>query len=300
MTENKKNLNMMIIGTLLVSTIALASVSGVYISKYLQESDQHADTQQEYLDALNNYEETLIDLSASEEDLAQALQGLQQAESNLQLIQDNTEFSGTFYGLSQVDLNYDSSTVTMSYEISYSDYFFYRLTLEHPSHSLSDPVEVAQKIAGYCRPDSVSFIAEEIALAVSEPLNDECVIDGLLTFCQDRGDFEISIHYIEDGEDDFSKYPIETLAEGGGDCEDQAILFASLARALDYDVRICIVPGHAFVAVRLDSAPTHAGTWHFTIDDDDYYTCETTSYGWLIGDLPVEYQGVSVYSFPVL
>ena len=139
----------------------------------------------------------------------------------------------------------------------FTNYFFYRLILERPSHSLSDPVEVAQKIARYCRPDSVLFIAEEIALAVSEPLNDECVIDGLLTYCQDRGDFEDCIHYVDDGTDDFSKYPIETLCKDCEDCEYQSILFASLVRSLGYNVRICIVPGHCFVAVKLDSDTTY-------------------------------------------
>ena len=300
MSENKKNLNMIIIGTLLVSTIAMASVSGVFISKYLQESDQHADTYQEYLEAFNNYEDTLSDLSASEDDLAQALEGLQQAESDLQLIQDNTDFSGTFYILSKYNRNYDTSIYTLKSERSYSDYFFYRLTLEHPSHSSSSLYTVAQIIAGYCRPSSVQSIAEYIESNVDFPSNDECVIDELLTYCQDRGDFESCIHYVEDGTDDFSKYPIETLCEGCGDCEDQSILFASLVRSLGYDVRICIVPGHCFVAVKLDSAPTHTDGWYLTIDEEYYYICETTMYSWLIGDCPESYQSETVYSYPVL
>ncbi len=300
MSENKKNLNMIIIGTLLVSTIAMSSVSGVFIVKYLQESNQHDDTYQDYLDALQNYQDTLNDLSASDEDLADALEDLQQSESDLQLIQDNTEYSGTFYVLGQYNKNYDSSTYILKSEISYSDYFFSRLTLEHPSHSSISLLEVAQIIAGYCRPSSVQSIAEYIQNNVDFPSDDECVIDGLLTYCQDRGDFEPSMHYIEDGVDDFSKYPVETLAEGGGDCEDQAILFASLVRSLGYDVEICIVPGHAFVAVRLDSPPTHTDGDSVIIDEVDYYVCETTMYGWLIGDYPESYQSETVYSYPVL
>ena len=276
MSKNKKKLNMVIIGVLLVSTITMSSVSGIFISKYIQKTNQQDDIYQKYLDALNNYNNTLNDLSASEEDLAQALEELQQAESELQLIKDNTDFSGTFYILSKYNRNYDSSIYTLKSEISYSDYFFYRLSLEHPSHTSSSLVTVAQLIAGYCRPSSVQSIADFIQTNVDYPSNDECVIDGLLTYCQDRGDYDSCIHYVDDGVDDFSKYPIETLAEGGGDCEDHAILFASLVRALDYDVRICIVPGHAFVAVHLDSSPSHADGWHITIDGENYYTCETT------------------------
>ena len=329
MSENKKNLNLIIIGALMLSTIGMTAVSGVFIYSNFQNKQNsdyfeanYNDAYQDYLDAQSDYNQIFNNLTTTEDDLFEAennlqnalsdlqnaevllqesLDDLQEAEDELQLIQDNTDFSGTFYGLSQVNLNYDSSPMRMSYEISYSNYFFHRLTLEHPSHSSSLLSGVAQNIAGYCRPDSVYSLAEFIASGVDYPLDDECVIDGLLTFCQDRGDFETSIHYISDGVDDFAKYPAETLAEGGGDCEDKSILFASLARALDYDVRICIIPGHAFVAVKLDSIPLYGSGegWHITINDDNYYTCETTGYGWLIGDLP-EDNRVSVYSYPVL
>jgi len=320
---------MIIIGALMVSTIGMTAVSGVFIYSNFQNKQNseyfelnYEEAYQNYLDAQEDYSETLNNLQATQEDLSQAegdlevallnlqnaekllqeaLDDLQEAEDELQLIQDNTDFSGTFYGLSQANLDYDALPTHVSYEISYSEYFFHRLTLEHPSHSSSSLIEVAQNIAGYCRPDSVSSIAEDIAAVVNDPLDDECIIDGLLTFCQDRGDFESSIHYISDGIDDFSKYPIETLAEGGGDCEDKSILFASLVRGIGYEVRICIIPGHAFVAVKLDSTPLYGSGegWHITIGDDNYYTCETTGYGWLIGDLP-EDNRVSVYSYPVL
>ena len=136
---------------------------------------------------------------------------------------------------------------------------------------------------------------------MDDPSSDECIIDGLLTYCQDRGDSVPCIHFVEDGVavNDNAKYPIETLGEGEGDCEDKSILFASLARALDYDVRICVIPRHVFVAVRLDSSPLHGELWNISIDDEYYYACETTSYGWLIGDLPAKYQNETIYSYPV-
>ena len=307
MSENKKKLNMIIIGTLLVSTIVMSSISGVFISKNSKNRDNYIEAYNDYIDAQLDYTETLSDLTATEEDLADAetnlqnaLDNLQSAETELQLIEDNTDFSGSFYILSQYNQDYGFSKIAIKTTYSYSSYFFYRLSLEHPSHSSSSLSEIAQLIAGYCRPTSVSSLATFISNNVDHPLDDECVIDGLLTFCQDRGDFEDCIHYVEDGEDDFSKYPVETLCEGCGDCEDKSILFASLVRALGYDVRICVVTGHVFVAVKLDSAPTHGDGWHIDRADGKYYTCETTGYGWLIGDLPAEYQGITTYSYQVL
>ena len=250
---------------------------------------------------MNDLDATEDELDLALADLLIAEQDLQEAETELQLIQDNTDFSGTFYILSQFNQNYDLSPLAIKTTHSYSSYFFYRLSLEHPEHGTASTYgEVAQIIAGYCRPSSVQNLAETIRDNVNSPLNNECVVDGLLTYCQDRGDFEDCIHYVEDGVDDFSKYPVETLCEGCGDCEDKAILFASLVRSVGFDVRICIVPGHAFVAVKLDSAPVEGGGWHISRPDGDYYTCETTGYGWLIGDLPPDYQGETVYSYQVL
>ena len=302
MSEKKKKGIMIIVGVSLFSMIVIISLQGDFISNNFQESNQYDDIYQEYLDAQQNYEDKLNDLSVSEEDLANTLEDLLLLESNLQLLQDNSKISGTVNVLSQYNQNFNTSFYTLKSEISYSDFLFYRITLKHPSYSSNSLFKAARIFAGYCRPSSVQSIAEHIASNVDYPSKDECVIDGLLTYCQDRGEFETCIHFVEDGVsvNDNAKYPVETLCEGEGDCEDKSILFASLARALDYDVRICVIPRHVFVCVRLDSSPSHGELLNISIDDENYYTCETTGYGWLIGDLPTKYQNETIYSYPVL
>lgn len=314
MSETISKKGLFIIGALIISTIGFAGFAGITVGNYnnmevsrdnwesAHESvfEDYEEAYQDYLDASNNLTATEEDLAIALADLLIAEQNLQNAETELQLIEDNTELSGTFYVLSQSNQDYNLSPVVGNINYTYADYFFYRLTLEHPEHGATTYGEVAQIIAGYCRPSSVGSLAQGIRDNVDHPLDDECVIDGLLTFCQDRGNYEHCIHYVPDGVDDFSKYPIETLCEGCGDCEDKSILFASLARSLGYDVRICIVPGHCFVAVKLDSVPTHGDGWHIARPDGDYYICETTSYGWLIGDLPTDYQSEMIYSYQVL
>ena len=295
MSEKKIKAIMIIVGIFLFSIIIVITS--------LEESNPYDDAYQEYLGAQQNYEEKLNDLSVSEENLANVLENLLLIESNLQLLQYNSRSSGTFNLHSSYNRNFNTSFYALESEISYSDYIFYSYTLEHPDYSSVSLIKAARIFAGYCRPSSVYSIAEQIAINVDYPSNDECIIDGLLTYCQDRGEFDSGIHFVEDGEsavNDNAKYPVETLYEGEGDCEDKSILFASLARALDYDVRICVVTGHVFVAVRLDSSPIYGDAWHITIDEENYYTCETTYYGWLIGDLPTSRQGVTIYSHPVL
>ena len=57
--------------------------------------------------------------------------------------------------------------------------------------------------------------------------------------------------------DDYAKYPLETIAEGGGDCEDHAILAATLLSAAGEDAAVINIPatgsndGHVFAAVRV-------------------------------------------------
>ena len=96
------------------------------------------------------------------------------------------------------------------------------------------------------------------------------------------------------------KYPIETICEGGGDCEDQSILFVSLLESIGFDTILIIIPGHCYAGVRLDAAPTWGDGWSVSVDEVKYYTCETTMEGWRVGDLPTSSQEQSAYTAEVV
>ncbi len=51
---------------------------------------------------------------------------------------------------------------------------------------------------------------------------------------------------------EYPKYVVETLWDGGGDCEDTTILLISLLREMGYDTTFLLMPGHAAVAVALN------------------------------------------------
>ena len=76
-----------------------------------------------------------------------------------------------------------------------------------------------------------------------------------------------------------------------------------MARSLGFSVRLCLVSGHVYVAVKMITPPTHnsqyPSRWYLNISGDYYYTCETTGYGWRIGDLPADYHGQSIYIYPL-
>jgi hypothetical protein len=94
---------------------------------------------------------------------------------------------------------------------------------------------------------------------------------------------------------EYPKYPIETLADGNGDCEDTAILTAALLKEMGYDVVIVLPPGHAAVAIACDNC----NGYYFPLNGTRYYYLETTGTGYSPGIMSREYvnETVSVYRF---
>lgn len=79
---------------------------------------------------------------------------------------------------------------------------------------------------------------------------------------------EISMGYVE-----YLKFPLETLFDMGGDCEDTAILFCALADAMGYDTALFSLPDHVASGIAVDGCKGVS----FTADSKMYYYCETTS-----------------------
>ena len=106
---------------------------------------------------------------------------------------------------------------------------------------------------------------------------------------QDRIDFVLSFvqslpYTLDDvttGYDEFRRYAIETLIEGGGDCEDTTILVAAILRGLSEKTALIFTPGH--IALGVSGNFTGASVTH---DGTKYYYCETTGTGWTVGTLP--------------
>lgn len=97
--------------------------------------------------------------------------------------------------------------------------------------------------------------------------------------------------------DEYPRYPIETLVDNGGDCEDTSILLASLLRAMDYSVVLLRLPGHMAVGV-LGGDGINGTYW--TYQGKKYYYVETTGTGWEIGELPDSYKNASATIWPMV
>ncbi|MBN2066578.1 MAG: hypothetical protein JW771_07225 [Candidatus Thermoplasmatota archaeon] len=94
---------------------------------------------------------------------------------------------------------------------------------------------------------------------------------------------------------EYPRFPIETLfnGEGGGDCEDKAILLAAILDQMGYEAALFRLTGHMAVGVQLDEDAT---AYDYYIDN--YYYIETTNERSPCGFVPQDYrdkQNLSVY-----
>jgi len=115
---------------------------------------------------------------------------------------------------------------------------------------------------------------------------------NVITFVQ-------SLPYFKDASsttmDEYPRYPIETLVDNGGDCEDTAILTAAMLREMGYGVVLVNPPGHMAVGVKCSSC---SGT-NYTYGGDKYYYLETTGNNYKIGQMPDEYRNQKVNIIPM-
>ncbi|MCW4011942.1 MAG: hypothetical protein NWF07_03010 [Candidatus Bathyarchaeota archaeon] len=104
--------------------------------------------------------------------------------------------------------------------------------------------------------------------------------------------FVQNLHYLTDdttGYDEYPKFPVESLIDEGGDCEDTSILLSHLLEAMDVETALLTLPGHMAVGVELNATGAH-----WDIGNTTYYYLETTVPGWEIGSIPIEHVGKSV------
>lgn len=124
-------------------------------------------------------------------------------------------------------------------------------------------------------------------LAKSNSYSDAAVVRELAKFVQDV--IEYQYDWESAGAAEYPRYPIETLFEGQGDCEDTSILMAALLKELGYDVGFFELPGHLAVALR--TSDDYSGGSYYEINGHRYLYIESTGSGWNIGEIPEDVQG---------
>ena len=175
-------------------------------------------------------------------------------------------------------------SVAVSYD--YADYEACRLNDDYYLKTYGD---FGQRVSILTAADpTIASLEEQLRSAYLGAFGQDAPVDG-----QEYADFilgfvQVCFEYLNDsdlyGRADYWAFPMETLYNGGGDCEDTSFLCAALFDAAGYDAGVFMVPGHALAAIALDDyeentlweLATHYHTYSYELDGTVYYGCETT------------------------
>ena len=138
--------------------------------------------------------------------------------------------------------------------------------------------------------DVLEIGSKLMAIAEEKGFDELTTINFMMSFVQ-------YLKYAEDnltaGYGEYPKYPIETLIDQSGDCEDTAALLISLLEPLGYEAALILIPeawdgyGHAAAGVNMTGAP---GMYYIVNQGEEnemgYYYAETTAPGWKLGEIP--------------
>jgi predicted transglutaminase-like cysteine proteinase len=112
--------------------------------------------------------------------------------------------------------------------------------------------------------------------------------------------FVQSLPYTSDsvttGYDEYPRFPIETLVDNGGDCEDTSILLASILRHMGYNTVLIELSDHMAVGVAIseevitDWNQDYSLIYYSDEFGNIYAYAETTGSGYKIGQIPKEYE----------
>ncbi len=155
-----------------------------------------------------------------------------------------------------------------------SGYGFLTTTEDYYIKSLADKLNETATSQGYGSYDKVSF-----ALAFVQSLQ----------YTSDN---------VTEGYNEYPRFPIETLVDEGGDCEDTSILFATITLIMGYGTVYINPPDHYAVGI-LGNGLTGTSWTYPEGSNRTYYYCETTGSGFKIGQLPAAFIGQNAYIYPI-
>ncbi len=172
-----------------------------------------------------------------------------------------------------VQWSYGGYTFTDQLTFNYNDYIYYRgLSKTHA-------------IENYATEHSTHPYLLQLAKVLDEDANDLgytgfTLAEYLVAFVQQ------ALPYKSDPYNngwDYPKYPIETLVEQGGDCEDKAALTVALLKTFGFDAVLVSLPGHLAAAISCGNCGGY-----YLHNGNKYSFIETTTSGWEIGTIPPE------------
>lgn len=189
---------------------------------------------------------------------------------------------------------YNGKDCCITLNISEDLYGYYQNEREHLAYHYK--IEKAEMPVNF-----YTFILSDYDRAVMQALasqfegmaiSDYGRVNAAMTFVQ-------SLPYAYDtdskGEEEYVRYPVETLVDGCGDCEDKVMLLAAVLHEMDIDFILLSLPDHLALAVRCDGVKAER---YISFLGKKYYYVETTMEGWQIGQVPPDYIGLELEVYP--
>ena len=96
--------------------------------------------------------------------------------------------------------------------------------------------------------------------------------------------------------DEYPRYPVETLFDRGGDCEDTSILLAAILTDMGYDVALLLFEEFDHIGLGINYPLEYGNSWIY--EAKRYWYLDTTG-GRSAGWCPDEYAETSAYVYPV-
>lgn len=153
------------------------------------------------------------------------------------------------------------------------DYYSDRLRQNNRGQFVSDPYDN----------EAIEDIAEMFeSIGDDNDLSDREIVDLATKFVQQ---LEYTPDEVAVGFSQHTFYPLETLEDRGGDCEDTSVLLASILREMGYDVVLFAMWEEEHMALGVSGSEEIQGS-HIEYDGNSYYYLETTAPGYEIGDVP--------------
>ena len=183
------------------------------------------------------------------------------------------------------------STVSKTYQWLFQNRYFsltHGFSLEHYRYFKSLPRIVSY--SDYSAYASDSHDDGELALLVTDleraarsaNLNAWEALNLIIAFVQ-------SIPYVPEVQE-YARYPLETLIDQRGDCEDSSILTAAILQQMGYPVVLLVFLKEQHIAAGISVLPPEPGSYRaYRYAGRDYYYVETTCEGWEIGIIPQRY-----------
>lgn len=185
--------------------------------------------------------------------------------------------------------SYKGTTWSYELHIPKETYNYYK---SKPHNRESNYAQYA--LSDYDRPFLEGIISKFEEASKDSKYSEYDTILNIISFVQ-------SLPYTSDevttGYDEYPRYPIETLVDNGGDCEDTAILTAALLNSMGYGTVLIKLPHHLAVGVKCSD--DYPGTY-YEYHGSRYYYLETTGEGFEIGEIPREYQNERATIYPLI